>query len=433
MNYKQTLDYFYFQLPMFHRVGAAAYKADLNNTIAICNLLDNPQNSFKSIHIAGTNGKGSVSHMLAAILQESGYKTGLYTSPHLKDFRERIRINGKMISKKYVCDFTEQYKKDFDKIKPSFFEMTVGLAFDYFREQKVDVAVIETGLGGRLDSTNIITPILSIITNIGWDHANLLGNTLKKIATEKAGIIKRNITVIIGETQAETKNVFIAKARAEGGPVLFADNDFKAKLVNDRTLTDGTIEVNVFMKSYFNFRFFQKVQLDLTGHYQLKNICTVFDSIAFLESYFPMKLSKIFSALRKVKQLTGLRGRWEIISKNPLTICDTGHNADGIKEVLKQLKKIKYKQLHFVLGMVKDKDISGILKLLPRKAVYYFCKAKIPRGMNVEELLQLATISGLTGKAFSSVRKALWAAQKAAAKNDLIFVGGSTFTVAEVL
>lgn len=433
MTYKKTLDYFYSQLPMFHRVGAAAYKANLNNTIAICNLLDNPQNSFKSIHIAGTNGKGSVSHMLAAILQESGYKIGLYTSPHLKDFRERIRINGKMISKKYVCDFTEKYKKNFDKIKPSFFEMTVGLAFDYFREKKVDVVIIETGLGGRLDSTNIITPILSIITNIGWDHANLLGNTLQKIAAEKAGIIKKNITVIIGETQAETKNVFLAKARAEGGPVLFADNDFKAKLVNDTALTDGTIEVKIFMRSHTNFRFFKKIQMDLTGHYQLKNICTVLGSISFLQSYFPMELSKICSALKNVKQLTGLRGRWEIISKNPLTICDTGHNADGIKEVLKQMKTIRYNKLHFVLGMVNDKDVLGILKMLPRKAKYYFCKANIPRGMDAFELAQFAKIYNLKGNVFSSVKNALKEAQKTAAKNDLVFVGGSTFTVAEVI
>jgi dihydrofolate synthase / folylpolyglutamate synthase len=430
VTYKQTLDYFYSQLPMFHRVGAAAYKADLNNTIAICNLLGNPQNNFKSIHIAGTNGKGSVSHMLAAILQESGYKTGLYTSPHLKDFRERIRVNGKMISKKHVCDFTEKFKNNFDKIKPSFFEMTVGLAFDYFREKQIDVGVIETGLGGRLDSTNIITPLLSVITNIGWDHANLLGNTLEKIAAEKAGIIKKNIPVVIGETNPGIKSVFITKAKKENAELFFADKNYKTILKKDLFLTKNKIVVDIFRRKNI---YYKGVQLDLTGHYQLKNSCTVFQSIEILQSHFWMTDVKIFSALKNVKLLTGLTGRWQIISKHPLTICDTGHNADGIKEVLKQLKTVKRKQLHFVLGMVNDKDVSGILKLLPRNAVYYFCKANIPRGMNAEELAQLAMVSGLTGKIYPSVKKALMAAQKAAAKNDLVFVGGSTFTVAEAL
>jgi dihydrofolate synthase / folylpolyglutamate synthase len=415
---------------MFHRVGAAAYKADLNNTIAICNLLGNPQNNFKSIHIAGTNGKGSVSHMLAAILQESGYKTGLYTSPHLKDFRERIRVSGKMISKKYACDFTEKHKNDFDKIKPSFFEMTVGLAFDYFRKQKIDVAVIETGLGGRLDSTNIINPLLSVITNIGWDHANLLGETLEKIAAEKAGIIKKKIPVVIGETKPGTKNVFVEKAKKENAEIVFADRNYKAELIIDFALKNGKMVIDILRK---NDIYYKGVQLDLTGHYQLKNICTVFQSIEILQNYFRIAPIKIYSALKRVKPLTDLSGRWEIISNHPLTICDTGHNADGIKEVLKQFKTIKYKQLHFVLGMVSDKDVPGILKLLPRNAVYYFCKANIPRGMNQEELAQQAAASGLTGKTFSSVKKALHVAQKAAAGNDLVFVGGSTFTVAEVL
>lgn len=415
---------------MFHRVGPAAYKADLNNTIAICNLLNNPQNNFKSIHIAGTNGKGSVSHILAAVLQEAGYKTGLYTSPHLEDFRERIRVSGKMISKKYVCDFTEKYKNDFDKIKPSFFEMTVGLAFDYFRKQKIDVAVIETGLGGRLDSTNIITPLLSVITNIGWDHANLLGETLEKIAAEKAGIIKKNIPVVIGETKPGTKNVFIEKAKKENAEIVFADRNYRAELIKDFALKNGKMVIDIFRK---NDIYYKGVQLDLTGHYQLKNICTVFQSVEILQNNFRIAPIKIYSALKKVKQLTGLSGRWEIISKHPLTICDTGHNPDGIKEVLKQFKTIKYRQLHFVLGMVSDKDVSGILRLLPRKAVYYFCKANIPRGMNKEELAQHAAAYSLTGKTFSSVKKALKSAQKNAAKNDLVFVGGSTFTVAEVL
>jgi len=430
MTYQQTLDYFYSQLPMFHRVGAAAYKADLNNTIAICNLLNNPQNNFKSIHIAGTNGKGSVSHMLAAVLQEAGYKTGLYTSPHLKDFRERIRINEKMISKKYICDFTAKYKNDFDRIKPSFFEMTVGLAFNYFSEKKIDVAVIETGLGGRLDSTNIISPLLSIITNIGWDHTNLLGNTLQKIAAEKAGIIKKNMPVVIGETKNETKNIFIEKAKKENAELFFADKNLKAVLKKDLSLKNNKIVINVFRKNKIHFK---NLQLDLTGRYQLKNICTVLQSVEMLEKHFQFEKKNIFSAIKNVKQLTGLAGRWEIISKHPLTICDIGHNTDGMKEVLKQLKTIQYKQLHFVLGMVNDKDVRGILKLLPHGAIYYFCKANIPRGLNAEELAQQAATSGLSGKVFPSVKKALKAAQKAAGKNDLVFVGGSTFTVAEVL
>jgi dihydrofolate synthase/folylpolyglutamate synthase len=433
MTYKQTLDYFYAQLPMFHRVGAAAYKADLSNTIAICELLDDPQNSFKSIHIAGTNGKGSVSHMLAAILQEAGYKTGLYTSPHLKDFRERIRINGKMISKKYVCDFTEKYKKAFDYIQPSFFEMTVGLAFDYFRKEKVDVAVIETGLGGRLDSTNIITPLLSIITNIGWDHANLLGNTLQKIAAEKAGIIKRHIPVVIGEKKSNTKDVFIAKIMKEESSLYFADRCYKTKVVSNEGLSGGFLEVDMFYRKSTVYNYQRRVQLDLTGNYQEENIRTVLQSVNLLQEHFNIGEKEILSALRKVKQLTGLRGRWEIISKHPLTICDTCHNADGIKEVLKQLKTIKYKKLHFVLGIVNDKDVLGILNLLPHKAKYYFCKANIPRGMDAYELAQFAKIYNLKGEIYPSVKNAFQEAQKAAAEDDLVFVGGSTFTVAEAL
>lgn len=429
-NYKQTLDYFYSQLPMFHRVGAAAYKADLNNTIAICDLLDNPQTSFKSIHIAGTNGKGSTSHMLAAVLQKAGYKTGLYTSPHLKDFRERIRINGKMISKKYVCDFTDKYKNNFDRIKPSFFEMTVGLAFDYFRKKKVDIAVIETGLGGRLDSTNIITPLLSVITNIGWDHMNLLGGTLEKIAIEKAGIIKKNIPVIIGETKPFTKNIFIRKAKEENAPILFADKNYQAVLKKDWSLRNDQITIDVYQKKKI---YLKNLQMDLSGHYQLKNVCTVLQSIACLQKHFPVSQKNILSALKYVKQLTGLTGRWQIISKHPLTICDTGHNEDGIKEIVNQLKTIKYKQLHFVLGMVNDKDFWGILKCLPRKAIYYFCKANIPRGMDATELAARSIHIGLKGNIYSSVKHALKEAQKNARKNDLLFVGGSTFTVAEVV
>lgn len=415
---------------MFHRVGAAAYKANLDNTIAIDALLNHPHQSFKTIHVAGTNGKGSTSHMLAAILQQAGYKTGLYTSPHLKDFRERIRVNGKMISKEYVSHFVEHYKNDFENIKPSFFEWTVGLAFDYFRKKKVEVAVIEVGLGGRLDSTNIITPLLSVITNIGWDHANLLGDTLEKIAAEKAGIIKENVPVVIGETQAATKNVFIAVSEEKNAPIIFAGNNYRAILKKDSSLKNDKLIIDVLKEGKICLK---NIKLDLTGYYQLKNICTVIQSIELLQKHFPVKEKNMYDALKNVKQLTGLRGRWEIISKNPLTICDTGHNADGISEILKQLKIIKFHKLHFVLGMVNDKDISGILKLLPKKAMYYFCKANIPRGADASELQRMGKMWDLEGKAFRSVKESFNSAKKSAGKNDLVFVGGSTFTVAEVI
>ncbi|MFI5218714.1 MAG: bifunctional folylpolyglutamate synthase/dihydrofolate synthase [Bacteroidia bacterium] len=416
---------------MFHRVGAAAYKANLENTFAIDSILNHPHQAFKTIHVAGTNGKGSTSHMLAAILQEAGYKTGLYTSPHLKDFRERIRINGKMISKKYVSSFVENHIRQLtdEKIQPSFFEWTVGLAFDYFRNQKADVAIIEVGLGGRLDSTNIITPVLSVITNISWDHMNLLGNTLEKIATEKAGIIKKSVPVVVGETKQETKNIFSAKAREKNAPIYFAEKNFKAILKKDMSGSRGKMVIDVFYKGK---KYLKNLELDLTGRYQLKNVCTVLQTIQ-AQTNFVVTEKKIRSALKNVKQLTGLRGRWEIISKNPLTICDTAHNADGIAEVLKQFKTINCRKMHFVLGMVNDKDISGILKLLPQKAIYYFCKANIPRGIEAAELAARAITIELNGNIYQSVKKAMKAAQKNAGKNDLVFVGGSTFTVAEAL
>lgn len=415
---------------MFHRVGAAAYKANLNNSIAIDRLLNHPHKNYKTIHIAGTNGKGSTSHMLAAILQQAGYRTGLFTSPHLKDFRERIRVNGKMISKKYVTDFVNQYREEFESIKPSFFEWTAGLAFKYFEHKKVDVAVVETGLGGRIDSTNIIIPVLSVITNIGWDHMNLLGNSLQKIAGEKAGIIKKNVPVVVGESHHITKKVFIRKAREVHSPIVFADKNYTTELKKDLTLKKGVLTVDI---KRGNKIFLSALHIDLTGHYQLKNISTVLQSVEIMQDTFDLSINQIRAALKQVKKMTGLHGRWQIISKNPVTICDTGHNYEGIKEVLKQVGEMKYGKLHFVFGMVNDKDISKILKLLPESAAYYFCRANIPRGLDANLLFEAARKTGLKGIVCDSVNEALKKAQQQAGKNDLVFVGGSTFTVAEVI
>lgn len=426
-TYQETLDYLYSRLPVYSRIGAAAYKKDLDNTIALCNILNNPQNNFKSIHIAGTNGKGSTSHILAAILQQAGYKTGLYTSPHLKDFRERIRVNGKMIEKNFIIDFAEKYKRDFEAIQPSFFEMTVGLCFEYFKVQQVDIAVIETGLGGRLDSTNIITPRLSVITNISFDHKDLLGNTLEKIAAEKAGIIKRNVPVVIGETQSESKNIFIQKAEEENAPIHFADKMW--------TVTTSIREKEILKLKIENT--IQKIQteyeLDLTGDYQKKNIITILASVAQLRlSGFSISESSLHNALAHVKQITGLRGRWDILSNDPLTITDVGHNEAGIKEVLQQLSHYAGRKIHFVLGFVKEKDVSSILRLFPKEQTYYFCKPGIDRGMDAVTLQQKAQEAGLKGKIYPSVTSAVFAAKASAGKNDVIYIGGSTFVVSEI-
>jgi dihydrofolate synthase/folylpolyglutamate synthase len=435
MNYQQTIDYLYAQLPVFTRVGISAYKADLNNTIELCDRLDNPQHKFKTIHIAGTNGKGSTSHMLAAVLQVAGYKTGLYTSPHLKDFRERIRVNGQMISQQTVIDFVAKHQTDFEDIQPSFFEMTVGLAFDVFAKEKVDIAVIETGLGGRLDSTNIIIPLLSIITNIGWDHMNILGDTLQLIAAEKAGIIKPNIPVIIGEKQEELANIFIRKAEQENASISFASDIFEVK--GERLKVKGynellDVEVTPLKSQISNLK--SKLQLDLTGSYQFKNIKTVLATVNELRTQgFIITDDHIKTALRQVKTLTGLHGRWEVLSKNPLTICDTGHNPDGIQEVLKNIANVQYNQLHFVIGMVNDKDSSKVLSMLPTNAIYYFCRPDMPRGLEAESLKQQAKSFGLVGQIYPSVKDALASAQKTAKDDDLVFIGGSTFVVAEIV
>ena len=433
MDYAETLQYLYTQLPMFTRVGSSAYKEDLTNTIKLCKRLDNPQDKFKSVHIGGTNGKGSTSHMLAAILQIAGYKTGLYTSPHLRDFRERVRINGEMIGEQQVIDFVADHQKDFETISPSFFEMTVGLAFDIFAKEKVDIAVIEVGLGGRLDSTNIITPLLSVITNIGWDHMNILGDTLQLIAGEKAGIIKHGVPVIIGEYQPDIANIFLQKAAKEEADISFASDDFEVK--GERIKDKGISELlNIEIKNNNSQLTTHNLQLDLTGSYQLKNIKTVFSAVEQLrEQGFVITDEHLQIALRQVKTLTGLHGRWEVLNTNPLTICDTGHNPEGIKEVLKNIAATSYQHLHFVIGMVNDKDISKVLSMLPTDATYYFCRPDIPRGLEAENLKQQAADFGLHGEIYSDVKSAYQSAQKNAEKDDLVFVGGSTFVVAEVV
>jgi dihydrofolate synthase/folylpolyglutamate synthase len=431
MNYKETLDYLYTQLPMFTRLGASAFKKDLTNTLALCELLGNPQHKFKSVHVGGTNGKGSTSHMLAAILQTAGYKTGLYTSPHLKDFRERIRVNGQMISEQTVIDFVASHQPAFEAIQPSFFEMTVVLAFDVFAKEKVDIAIIEVGLGGRLDSTNVISPLLSVITNIGWDHMNMLGDTLQLIATEKAGIIKPSIPVIIGEFQQEIADVFIKKAKLENAEITFASEE--GLKVESTKLKDGTLDMLDVAVTTQDLNTYN-LQLDLPGTYQLKNLKTALSAVDELRRLgFTITNQHIAAALKQVKSLTGLHGRWEVLSRNPLTICDTGHNPEGIAEVLKNIASVPYQQLHFVIGMVNDKDISKVLAMLPTNATYYFCKPDIPRGLEAESLKQKAESIGLRGEAYSSVPAALKVAQAIAGKNDLVFIGGSTFVVAEVV
>ncbi len=428
MNYQQTLDFLYSQLPMYSRVGTAAYKEDLHNTIALCHAINNPQQKFKSIHIAGTNGKGSTSHMLAAILQQNGYKTGLYTSPHIKDFRERIRIDGEMITQDFVVDFVAKTREITEQISPSFFELTVAMAFDYFATENIDIAIIETGLGGRLDSTNIITPILSIITNIGYDHMNILGNTLEKIATEKAGIIKKNIPVIIGEFLPETKQVFIDKASKENAAITFVQEEYFSSTIkyNDQILlVDVTNRIQNRSEKY---------ALDLNGLYQAKNICAVLYAAKILEQQgFVLTGDNEKYALANVKKLTGMQGRWEVLQNNPTIIADVAHNSDGIKLILQQLQDF-YKNCtyHFVIGFVNDKDVETVLQLFPKNASYYFTNAHIPRAMPKETLKNKANEIGLQGNTFDDVNEAIAAAKNAAKETDVIFICGSFFIVSEI-
>jgi len=428
MTYQETLAYLYEQLPMFSRIGAAAYKKDLHNTIELCKSLGNPQHQFKTVHVAGTNGKGSTCHMLAAIFQQAGYKTGLYTSPHIKAFGERIRINGQMINESFVIDFVEKTKSLYETIQPSFFELTVAMAFEYFAKEKVDIAIIETGLGGRLDSTNIISPILSVITNIGYDHMNLLGNTLPEIAGQKAGIIKQNTPVVIGEILPETKNVFVQEANDKEAPLYFAQGRYVAEYIEP---TGNLMFCNV--KDLLT-NTTEKLRLDLNGIYQAKNICTVLCVVDQLRKKgYDIPEAALHTALENVKTLTGLRGRWEIVQNHPAIILDVAHNTDGIKQVLFQLKNnYPTAQIHFVLGFVKDKDVEHVLDLFPKEAFYYFTNAHIPRALPHEELKNMAAQKELTGESFDDVNKAIEAAKTKAATNDVIMICGSFFIIGEV-
>jgi len=406
MNYEDTLDWLFQQLPMYQNQGKTAFKKDLSNTLLLAKHLEHPEHKFKSIHVGGTNGKGSTSHMLASILQEAGYKVGLYTSPHLKDFRERIRINGKVISKQFVIGFIKRNRSFFEINKLSFFEMTVGMAFDYFAKQNVDIAIIEVGLGGRLDSTNIITPELSIITNIGFDHMQFLGNTRPLIAAEKAGIIKANIPVVIGETHLETQPVFLEKTKSVNSDIYFAED-----------------EVTTIYQS------------DLKGIYQEKNIKTAIQAVAILnqQSVFKISESQLQQGLLNVTKNTGLQGRWQVLGEHPKIICDTAHNKEGLTIVMQQLKKEIYEKLHIVFGIVSDKDLETILPLLPKQAHYYLAKPNVKRGLDVATLAKSFKHYELPHTIYNSVLKALETAKINASKSDIIFIGGSTFVVAEVL
>lgn len=429
MNYQQTLDFLFSQLPMFQRIGKAAYKANLDNTNALDEYFNHPHKLFKTIHIAGTNGKGSVSHMLAAVLQKAGYKTGLYTSPHLKDFRERIKINGKEITESKVVEFVEKHKEAFTPIKPSFFELTVAMAFDYFANEKVDVAVIETGLGGRLDSTNIIQPEISVITNISMDHMQFLGDTLDKIATEKAGIIKAGVPVVIGEYQQDIAIVFERKAKEIGSDLRFADKNFNI----DYSMQTAD-EKQIFQVYQNDTLAYPDLKTDLLGLYQQKNTIAVLQAVELLiDKGFSINKENIYGGLENVSKLTGLKGRWHTIGRNPRIVCDTGHNEAGMKLVLEQIKSTPYKNLHMVFGVVDDKNIDTILSMLPKEATYYFCKASIPRALDENLLQEKALTFGLKGEKFPTVDEALNFARQNAVKEDFIFIGGSTFVVADIL
>ena len=425
MNYDQTTEYLFTQLPMFSRVGAAAYKADLTNTIALCEALGNPQHQFKSIHVAGTNGKGSTSHMLASILQTAGYKTGLYTSPHLVDFRERIKIDGNYCSKEFVVDFTEKIKPLIASIQPSFFEITVAMAFSYFAAQKVDIAVIEVGLGGRLDSTNIITPEVSIITNIGLDHTQFLGDTIPLIAGEKAGIIKKEVPCVISEYTPDTKPVF--DAAANNTNITYAPGVYSiqgTKYEHDFLQVDVANNVTGATNTY---------QLDLNGSYQAKNVLGVLTAVGILQSKgWKVTNENIATGLSHVKINTGLYGRWQVIGNNPTTVVDVAHNVAGIQTLLAQIALIPNTHLHLVFGMVKDKDIDSVLALLPTRATYYFTKAQIERAIDAHVLQEKARVYGLQGNTYLTVNDAMAAAKKHAQTTDLIVVCGSVFLVGEI-
>ena len=423
MNYPEAIEYLYNRLPVFHQIRAAAYKPGLENSIRLMEQLHNPQNEYRIIHVAGTNGKGSVSHFLSAILQSAGYKTGLYTSPHLVDFGERIRVNGKKIQPEYVADFVEKNEKMLDKIQPSFFEATMAMAFRYFADCAVDVAVIEVGLGGRLDSTNIVSPALSVITNISFDHTEFLGNTLAQIAAEKAGIIKPETPVVIGEVVPETRPVFIQKAQEQNSPLTFAEENISVKFIEysaDKMIVETRDD--------------EKLIVGLCGEYQLKNIATVLTAVEELQKLgFAIYREDVKNGLENVIPLTNLQGRWQVISHKPTVVLDTGHNKGGIEYIVHQLKKQHYEKLRIVIGMVKDKDISGVLSLLPRDAVYYFTNAATERALPALKLKEQAERTGLNGKAYSTVEQAVKLALEEAGEKDFVFIGGSNFVVGEAL
>lgn len=429
MTYQEAIAFLTDRLPAYHRVGKAAYKANLDNTVALDEYFGHPHTEYKTVHIAGTNGKGSVSHMIASMFQEAGYKTGLYTSPHLRDFRERIRVDGVMMPEEEVISFVEKHSAITEKLMPSFFELTMAMAFDYFARSAVDVAVIEVGMGGRLDSTNIITPELSVITNIGHDHMEFLGGTLQAIAREKAGIIKERIPVVVGETQPETTEVYLEKAHKCNTTVQFADRRFFCTL--------GSADDASSMRSYTvrddkTDRGFKGV-IPLGGEYQKKNLQTVFAAAMELQKKFNLTVENVLEGIRKVIINTGLAGRWQILSQSPLTICDTGHNKEGLEYVVSQLLSLRKKRMHFVIGFVNDKDLNAVLPLLPAEAIYYFTRASIPRALDENILRDSAAAFGLSGKAYSSVKTAVKAARDNAVAEDLIFIGGSTFIVAEMV
>jgi dihydrofolate synthase/folylpolyglutamate synthase len=427
MNYNETIEYLFTRLPMFSRIGAAAYKKDLSNTLAICQALGNPQMKFRSVHIAGTNGKGSTSHMIASILQESGYRTGLYTSPHLIDFRERIKINGAWIIEDFVVDFVQRTMSLIESLEPSFFEITVAMAFEYFARAAVDIAIVEVGLGGRLDSTNIINPEISVITNIGYDHMNLLGNELSQIAHEKAGIIKKHVPVIVGEWQQETYAVFEEKAREMEAPLKFADQV--------RKVTDWKYNHHELVAEISSLHSDRKdtYKLDLAAIYQTKNLVTTLAACQELESQgWKIPDEKIKKGLGKVKKSTGLHGRWEVIHQRPLVVLDVGHNEAGIREIVRQIEVTDHEELHIIIGLVKDKEIEKILSLLPVHASFYFTRAQIPRALPEDQLMQIGKAKGLNGKAYPNVSTALQAAMMHARPKDLILVCGSVFVVGEV-
>ncbi len=424
MTYAETLDYMFNALPMFQRIGAAAFKKDLSNTLALCKHLGNPEQKIKTIHVAGTNGKGSTSHMLAAILMKAGYKVGLYTSPHLKSFTERIKVDGTCISEEAVVDFVAANREYLDQLKPSFFEMTVGMAFWYFAKEQVDLAVIEVGMGGRLDSTNVIVPEVSIITNIGYDHMQFLGDTLPLIAAEKAGIIKHHVPVVISHTQEEIISVFQQQADAQNSMIYFAQESYHVERLADRQgLASYRVEGDAKLV----------LHVQLLGNYQAKNLPGVLKTNDVLQAKgWTIPIDALQQGLQSVIDLTGLKGRWQILAENPLLICDTGHNEDGIRMILDQLEQYEYHQLWMVLGMVNDKDVSKILSLLPKAAQYIFCQASIPRAMPAEDLAKQAASVDLQGVVIPNVNEAIEFAKKKAAPEDLIFIGGSTFVVAEI-